>query len=44
MSASEVPLQASPLLGEHTNEVLSHDLNLGTGELGKLSEEGIIEG
>ncbi len=42
MSESEVPLVASPLLGQHTHEVLTADLSLDDGELADLAEAGII--
>jgi crotonobetainyl-CoA:carnitine CoA-transferase CaiB-like acyl-CoA transferase len=33
---------AGPDLGQHTDEVLLHDLGMGGGELVKLREEGVI--
>ena len=42
MSASEVPLVGSPLLGQHTHEVLTADLGLGDDELAELAEAGVI--
>jgi formyl-CoA transferase len=42
MSASDVPIEASPLLGEHTDEVLRDDLGLDAGELAALREAGAI--
>ena len=42
MSASEVPLQASPLLGQHTHDVLAQDLGLGEGELAALANARVI--
>ena len=44
MSASEVPLKASPLLGQHTHDVLAQDLGLDEGELAELTEAGVIGG
>ena len=44
MSASEVPLKASPLLGQHTHDVLAQDLGLGEEELAALAEAGVIGG
>ena len=35
-------LVASPLLGQHTHEVLTADLGLGDGELAELAEAGVI--
>ncbi len=43
LSASEVPIKASPLLGQHTAEVLAEDLGLGAAEIGKLADGGLIE-
>ena len=42
MSASNVPLTASPLLGQHTQEVLTADLGLADAELAELAEAGVI--
>ena len=42
MSASDVPLVGSPLLGQHTHEVLTDDLGLGDAELAELAEAGVI--
>ncbi len=42
MSASDVPLTASPLLGQHTQEVLTADLGLADAELAELAEAGVI--
>ncbi len=42
MSESDVPLVASPLLGQHTHEVLTADLGLDDGELAELAESGVI--
>ncbi|MEZ4501589.1 MAG: CoA transferase [Dehalococcoidia bacterium] len=42
MSGSEVPLAPSPLLGEHTDEVLASVLGLSTAEIEALRAEGAI--
>ncbi len=42
LSASEVPIRRAPLLGEHTDEVLSKDLALGPAELRALHDAGIL--
>lgn len=42
MSASEVPFVASPLLGQHTHEVLTEDLGADGDELAALAEAGVI--
>ena len=42
MSESEVPLQAPPLLGEHTADLLEQDLGLSTDEITKLKESGAV--
>jgi len=42
MSRSEVPMQAAPLLGQHTAEVLSDDLGLDSAALSGLASNGII--
>lgn len=42
MSGSEVPLERAPLLGEHTDEVLTAELNLGKGDIQSLKDEGIL--
>jgi hypothetical protein len=41
MSESEVPLQAPPLLGGSTDEVLGELLGLGPAELNGLRERGV---
>ena len=33
-----------PLLGEHTDQILSEDLGLNENQIGKLYEQGIISG
>ena len=42
MSASDVPLQAAPLLGEHSREVVAADLGLGAGDVDALIKAGVI--
>ena len=42
MSASEVPLERAPLLGEHTHEVLNDELGLSDSELSALAEKGVL--
>ncbi len=42
LSGSEVDLKSAPLLGEHTQEVLTAELNLETAELETLEESGVI--
>ena len=42
MSASEVPVVAAPLLGEHNGEVFGQLLGLGPEDLARLSAEGVI--
>ena len=44
MSASDVPLKRSPLLGEHTNDILSDDLGLDATDLQELEAAGIVGG
>ncbi len=41
-SASEVPLQRAPLLGEHTEEVLAEYLNLAPEEIRALRDKGVL--
>jgi formyl-CoA transferase len=43
LSASDVPLQAAPLLGQHTAEVVSEDLGLDDREVAALRESGAID-
>ena len=38
------PISPAPLLGQHTDQVLSEWLGLGDGEIGKLHDAGIIAG
>ena len=42
MSKSRVDIEAAPLLGEHTDEVLAEDLGLSVDALSKLRSEGSI--
>ncbi|HIG40707.1 MAG: CoA transferase [bacterium] len=42
MSKSEVPIQAAPLLGEHTDEVMAQDLGLEEKDIEALRKEGAI--
>ena len=42
MSGAEGPLQAAPLLGQHTDAVLQADLDLTEAELASLRESGAI--
>jgi crotonobetainyl-CoA:carnitine CoA-transferase CaiB-like acyl-CoA transferase len=43
LSASAVALQAAPLLGEHTAEVVTEDLGLDSHELAALRAAGAID-
>ena len=43
LSASDVPLQAAPLLGQHTAEVVTEDLGLDDREVAALRESGAID-
>ena len=42
-AARETPLPA-PLLGEHTDQILAEELNLGEREIGVLHDEGVVAG
>jgi formyl-CoA transferase len=42
MSASSVPIEAAPRLGEHSMEVVAEDLGLDAAQVAKLVEQGII--
>jgi crotonobetainyl-CoA:carnitine CoA-transferase CaiB-like acyl-CoA transferase len=42
LSASNVPMQRAPLLGEHTDEVLGAELELDAGTLAQLRDEGVV--
>ena len=43
MSESEVEISCAPLLGEHTNEVLSTDMNMSRDRIAQLRSGGIVE-
>ena len=43
MSESSVEIEAAPLLGEHSNEVLNNDLGLTQRELDDLTKQGVIQ-
>ena len=42
MSASKVPIEAAPLLGAHSREVLASDLGLAGAEVDELVEAGVV--
>ena len=42
MSESQVPIQAAPLLGEHTDEVLREELDLSGDQIQDLRQNGIV--
>ncbi len=42
MSASEVPIERAPYLGEHSDEVLRADLDLADGEIEALHRDGVV--
>jgi formyl-CoA transferase len=42
MSKSHVPLERAPLMGEHSDEILAADLELGPPQLAELREAGIV--
>jgi formyl-CoA transferase len=42
MSKSQVPLQRAPLMGEHSDEILAADLDLGVAQLAELRQSGIV--
>lgn len=44
LSASHVPMSASPRLGEHTEEVLRSDLGLGEASIQQLRRAGVLPG
>jgi crotonobetainyl-CoA:carnitine CoA-transferase CaiB-like acyl-CoA transferase len=44
MSASEVPFERAPLLGENSDEVLRADLGLDDAALRALREDGVLGG
>ena len=43
MSESQVPIQASPLLGKHTTEVLMQDLGLSEDDVRALHDDGAVD-
>ncbi|HZQ36549.1 MAG TPA: CoA transferase, partial [Dehalococcoidia bacterium] len=43
LSASNVPLRAAPLHGEHTTEVLAADLGLDAAAIASLQQRGVVE-
>ena len=42
MSESSVEIEAAPILGQHSNEVLNDDLGLTQTELDDLTKQGVI--
>jgi len=42
MSKSNVPFERAPLLGEHTDSVLTAELGLGEVELRGLHDQGVL--
>ncbi len=42
LSASDVPIEAAPLLGRHTSEVLTEDLDLSSGDIERMEAAGTI--
>ena len=42
MSKSQVPVVRAPLLGEHSREVLEHDLGMPEEEIRTLLEAGVL--
>jgi len=43
-AAARVPVGPAPLLGEHTDEILSERLGLGEREIGRLHDDGVVAG
>ena len=43
LSRSDVPMQAAPLLGQHTAEVLTDDLGVCADDLAQLQRDGVVE-
>jgi 2-methylfumaryl-CoA isomerase len=41
---SRPPVRRAPLLGEHTDEILATLLGLGDGEIGRLHDDGVVDG
>jgi 2-methylfumaryl-CoA isomerase len=44
LDAAHVPVRRAPALGENTEEILADVLGLGTGEIGRLHDEGVVAG
>jgi 2-methylfumaryl-CoA isomerase len=42
--AERAPVRRAPMLGEHTEEILADLLGLGTGEIGRLFDTGVVAG
>ena len=42
LSASDVPIQRAPLLGEHTDEILKNELGLPEDDIRLLKESGVL--
>jgi crotonobetainyl-CoA:carnitine CoA-transferase CaiB-like acyl-CoA transferase len=42
MASPAVPVQRAPLLGEHTDTVLQHDLGLNAADLDALRRHGVV--
>ena len=42
MSKSDVPIRRAPLLGEHSEEILAADLELGADRIAELREAGVL--
>lgn len=43
-AAERLPVKASPVLGEHTDEILLDVLELSEAEIGRLHDEGVVSG
>ncbi|MDX2157634.1 MAG: CoA transferase [Hyphomicrobiaceae bacterium] len=43
-AAARLPARPAPLLGQHTDEILSEILGLGDGAIGRLHEDGVVAG
>lgn len=43
-AAGKTPVRPAPQLGQHTDEVLADILGLGSGEIGRLHDQGIVAG
>ena len=42
MRGAEVPIQAAPLLGEHTDDVLRQELGMSEDDIAKLTAQGVV--